>query len=160
MTSKSLCFKLMREDIKRRVWTVALTVLGLIFTLLVPVAISSSSYMDQVAERLVDRKQLIKNLVSLVGVNGVVIAVLIGLAVVWAVSGFRYLHNSRQVDFYHSIPVKRHQLFLASFLNGILVPMAVYLVIQLLSVALILRTGIGSHELGNVWWRIFLINMV
>lgn len=160
MTSKSLCFKLMREDIKRRVWAVALTVLGLIFTLLVPVALSSSSYMDQAAERLVDQKLLIKNLVNLVGLNGLVIAVLIGLAVVWAVSGFRYLHNSRQVDFYHSIPVKRFQLFLAPFLNGILVPMAIYLVIQLLAVALILRTGIGSHELGNVWWRMFLINMV
>lgn len=160
MTSKSLCFKLMREDIKRRVWTVALTILGLVFALLVPVALNSSSYMDQVSDELVNREQLIRNLVNLVGVNGAVITVLLGLAVVWAVSGFRYLHNSRQVDFYHSIPVKRHQLFLAPFLNGILVPMAVYLVIQLLSVALILRTGIGTHQLGTVWWKILFINVV
>ncbi len=48
MTSKSLCFKLMREDLKRRMWTIALTVLGFVFTLLVPVALRSSAYLDRV----------------------------------------------------------------------------------------------------------------
>ena len=50
MTSKSLCFKLMREDLKRRMWTIALTVLGFVFTLLVPVALKSSAYLDQIRE--------------------------------------------------------------------------------------------------------------
>ena len=42
MTSRNLCFKLMKEDVKRRVWTIALTVLSLVFTLLVPVIMRNS----------------------------------------------------------------------------------------------------------------------
>ena len=162
MTSKSLCFKLMREDLKRRMWTIALTVLGFVFTLLVPVALRSSAYLDRVREgwELRERERLIRQLVGMVGINGLVIAVLLAVAVVWAMSGFRYLHNSRQVDFYHSVPVKRHQLFLASYLNGILVPMVIYLLAQVLSVALVLRTGIGSEALGNTWWKMTLLNAV
>ena len=153
MTSKSLCFKLMREDLKRRMWTIALTVLGFVFTLLVPVALKSSAYLDQIREETQwqTRQRMARQLVGLVGINGLVIAVLVAAAVVWAVSGFRYLHNSRQVDFYHSIPVKRHQLFIASYLNGILIPMAIYLAAHILAVALVLRTGIGSDILGTMW---------
>ncbi len=162
MTSKSLCFKLMREDLKRRMWTIALTVLGFVFTLLVPVALKSSAYLDQIREETQwqTRQRMARQLVGLVGINGLVIAVLVAAAVVWAVSGFRYLHNSRQVDFYHSIPVKRHQLFIASYLNGILIPMAIYLAAHILAVALVLRTGIGSDILGTMWWKAMLLNMV
>lgn len=162
MTSKSLCFKLMKEDLKRRMWTIALTALGLVFTLVVPMALKSSSYMDRVRKGLDGntRERLVKQLVDMVGINGLVITVLLAAAVVWAVSGFRYLHNSRKVDFYHSIPVKRHQLFLASYLNGILVPMAIYLTVQILSVALIVRTGIGIQTIGSTWWKAYLLNFV
>lgn len=163
MTSKSLCFKLMKEDMKRRVWAVALSVLSLVFTLVVPVAMKSSQYLDQIAMGGVtarEKERLINNLVDYVGINGLVIAIMVGLAVVWAVSGFRYLHNSRQVDFYHSIPVKRHQLFLSSFLNGILIPGVIYLAAQLVAVCLIARTGVGKQALGSEWWQIYLLNML
>ncbi len=46
MTSKNLCFKLMREDIKRRGWTIALTVLGLLFTTVIPTAIKCGELTD------------------------------------------------------------------------------------------------------------------
>ena len=49
MTSRNLCFKLMKEDVKRRVWTIALTVLSLVFTLLVPVAIKTGAYLDELS---------------------------------------------------------------------------------------------------------------
>ena len=90
MTSKSLCFKLMREDLKRRMWTIALTVLGFVFTLLVPVALRSSAYLDRVREgwELREREWMIRQLVGMVGINGLVIAVLLAVAVVWAMSGF------------------------------------------------------------------------
>ena len=162
MISKNLCFKLMREDLKRRIWTIALTILSFVFTLLVPVAIKCSSFTENMERATEDfyKLNLINNLRNMVEVNGLVITILLVLAVVWAVSGFRYLHNSKQVDFYHSIPVKRHQLFLASYLNGILVLGIVYFVIQVLSAGLILNTGLGGQTLGSVWWKIFLLNMV
>ena len=163
MTSRSLCFKLMREDLKRRVWTIALTILSFLFTLLVPAALKSGSYLDEMAHGNLEAYQkirLMERMTEVVGMNGVVVTMLLVLSVVWALSGFRYLHNSRQVDFYHSIPVKRHQLFLAQYFNGLLVPAVFYLIAQGASVALILRTGIGAEILGSTPWRMFLVNMV
>ncbi len=162
MTSRNLYFNLMKEDLKRRVWTIALTALSLVFTLLVPTAIRSGAYLDQLREALSDyeKRSWIRQLEGMVGINGLVIAVLVILAVVWAVSGFRYLHNSRQVDFYHSIPVRRGRLFLASYVNGILVTGIVYFVVQAVSVMLILRTGIDGPVQQGLWWKIYLLNMV
>ncbi len=159
MTSKSLCFKLMKEDLKRRVWTIALTILSLVFLYLIPAAIKSGAYLDQLAEGMNNEKNQ-RWIREFLGVNGVVVAALVILAAVWAVSGFHYLHNSRQVDFYHSIPVKRYQLFLSSYFNGILVTAAAYFVIQAAAVGLILRTGIRGLELNGIWWKIFLLNML
>lgn len=162
MTSRNLCFKLMREDIKRRVWTIALTILSLVFTLLVPVAIKTGAYLDELPEgySVYEKQWWLRELTGFVGVNGMVIFILVALSVVWAVSGFRYLHNSRQVDFYHSIPVKRGQLFLASYLNGILITAAVYFVIQGLSAAMIFRTGIEGFGGDGIWWKMYLLNMM
>lgn len=162
MTSKNLCFKLMQEDLKRRVWAIALAVLGFLFTLLVPVAMECDNYLERIGSSRVEegyRLDLVRQLVRLVGVNGVVIAFLLVLSVVWAVSGFYYLHSSRQVDLYHSIPVKRSQLFLAQYLNGLWVVAALYLAFQAMATALILRTGIGTEAVGSVPWRIALVNL-
>ena len=115
MTSKNLCFKLMKEDLKRRVWTIALTILGLVFTILIPTAIKCSEFMEESPTwNVTTRRRMINNILELLGVNGMAVTVLLVASVVWAVSGFHYLHNSKKVDFYHSIPVKRHVLFLAS----------------------------------------------
>lgn len=162
MTSRNLCFKLMKEDMKRRVWTIALTILSLVFTLLVPVAIKTGAYLDELSGGYsdYDTRWWTKHLTEFVGVNGMVIFILVTLSVVWAVSGFKYLHNSRQVDFYHSIPVKRSQLFWSSYANGILVTGAVYFVIQAASTALILRTGINGPGVDGLWWKMYLVNML
>ena len=47
MTSRNLCFKLMKEDLKRRTWTLAITILGLLFSILVPVALKCSEYAER-----------------------------------------------------------------------------------------------------------------
>lgn len=161
MTSRNLCFKLMKEDVKRRVWTIALTVLSLVFTLLVPVAIKTGAYLDELSSYSDYEKQWwVRELTQFVGINGMVVFILVALSVVWAVSGFRYLHNSRQVDFYHSIPVKRGQLFLASYLNGIWMTAAIYFVIQAMSAALIFRTGIEGFGGDGLWWKMYFLNML
>ena len=129
MTSKNLSFKLMAEDLKRRVWTIALTVLALIFAQIFPIAVKCSEYAEQAGKwNESTREYMETNILSLLKVNPMAAAVLIGAAVLWAVTSFCYLHNSKKVDFYHSIPVKRHVLYIANYLNGIWVTAAVYLV--------------------------------
>lgn len=161
MTLKSLYFKLMLEDLKRRVWTIALTLLAMMFSILVPVAIKCSEYSDMISEWNASQiKRMTANIVELLGVNGFAIFFLVVAAVLWAVSGFQYLHNSKKVDFYHSIPVKRHVLFVARYLNGILVPAAAYLVFLVPAVILAYKTGLDAEAIGMIPWQMFGINMV
>ena len=121
MTSKNLCFKLMREDIKRRGWTIALTVLGLLFTTVIPTAIKCGELTDLTVQDSPVIKYMQQSVVKLLKTGSMAAVFLIVASVLWAVSGFHYLHNNKKVDFYHSIPVRRRQLFLAIYVNGILV---------------------------------------
>lgn len=161
MTSKSLCFKLMKEDLKRRVWVLALTILGLVFTILVPTAIKCSEFMEESATwNASTRRRMVANIVNLLGLNGMAVFVLLAAGVLWAVSGFHYLHNSKKVDFYHSIPVKRITLFLSAYLNGILVPAVIYLVMQIASSALAWNAGVGVNHIGTIPMQYYVLNMV
>ena len=161
MTSKNLSFKLMAEDLKRRVWTIALTVLALIFAQIFPIAVKCSEYAEQAGKwNESTREYMETNILSLLMVNPMAAAVLIGAAVLWAVTSFCYLHNSKKVDFYHSIPVKRHVLYIVNYFNGIWVTAAVYLVFTAVTILLAGRCGIsGGIHTGRIWMGA-LINVV
>lgn len=161
MTSKNLSFKLMAEDLKRRVWTIALTVLALIFAQIFPVAVKCSEFAEQAGKwDEATKRRMVANILYLLKENPMVTAVLMGAAVLWAVTSFCYLHNSRKVDFYHSIPVKRHVLYTANYLNGIWVTVVVYLVFTVVTILLAGRCGIsGDIHAGNIWMGA-LINVV
>lgn len=160
MTSKDLCFKLMKEDAKRRIWTIALTALGLLFTILIPTAIKSGEFRDLVEKESVGGSYIRESIISLLRTGGGAVAVLMIGAVLWAVTGFHYLHNSRKVDFYHSIPVKRRQLFLAAYVNGILIPAVIYLVVLLPSVSIALQAGVGMDAIGLIPWQGYVMHML
>lgn len=161
MTSKALGFKLMKEDMKRRVWTVALTILGLAFAILIPVAIKSGEFMDLGPEISLYHRQFLRNQIArLLTANGFAVVVLLAASVLWAISGFQYLHNRKKVDFYHSIPVKRYQLFLVSYVNGIVIPALIYLLLLIPSVILAYRAGIGADLIGMNPWKAYLFHMV
>ncbi len=160
MTSRNLYFKLMQEDLKRRIWTAALTILGILFTLLVPVAVKCSEYAEY-AESWEDymRSRMASDIVTYLGTSEILVYVLLFICVLWAVSGFSYLHNSRRVDFYHSLPVKRHVLFLVNYLDGIIVTAIVYLVILIPSVLFAYRAGLTGAEIGLMPFQAFIVNM-
>ncbi len=161
MTSRNLCFKLMREDLKRRLWTVAFSIVSMVFALVVPVAMQCSNFSRELADMSLSRRYSQMNrIVTALWFNIPVILILMVSSVLWAVSGFQYLHNRQKVDFYHSIPVKRHQLFLAAYANGILVPLACYALAQAASVCFLLSAGIGPDRIGSLPWQSLLINSV
>ncbi len=160
MTSRNLCFKLMCEDLKRRIWTVAFSIVSMVFTLVVPTAIMCSNFTRDMAEGLSAATRLtrIQNIVNSLWFNVTVIVILVITGVLWAVSGYQYLHNRQKVDFYHSLPVRRHQLFLAAYFNGILVPLACYVLAQAAAVCFALSAGIGPDRIGSLPWQSVLIN--
>lgn len=150
MTSKNVCVKLMREDLKRRSWTIALTVLGFVFTILIPVAVKCGELADIADQDSTGRNYIIHSVIGLLKTGNAAAMVLVAASVLWAVSGFHYLHNSKKVDFYHSLPIKRGQLFLAVYLNGIGVPAVSYLAVLLVSVAVAFQAGVGGSVIGTL----------
>ncbi len=120
MTSKNLFFKLMKEDIRNRIWAVALISLGCFFFYPVAAAFMAGNMKDyQGYDRaLLAYTRDMKNLLAFD--NGFTLFVMSVASLICGLSSFSYLNSKSKVDFYHSLPVRREKLYLANYLDGIL----------------------------------------
>lgn len=151
MTSKNLCFNLMKEDMKRRIWTVALLFLAFAFCIVIPVIYMGGVPMEDYQDYAAWLANVRSGVLEMVGgENPFVVMIMVVASVVCGVSGFSYLHNAKKVDFYHSIPVKRENLFLASYLNGILMVAVVYLLALLFAIVAATTFGVSITETFGV----------
>ena len=126
MISKSLFFKLQMEDFKRRIWTIALSVL--MFFLFLPIQLSMRI---EDYERFYNRSGItvFDQIVRFMGpMNDMIVVLTIGCAVICGLSGFYYLQSRKKVDLYHSLPIRREFLFSYHFLNGILIYFIPYII--------------------------------
>lgn len=133
MTSRNSFFNLLKEDFRRRLWTFILASLvffgtfPIVFTMMLQSWVSN--YMDNDFLTEAQRLERIANYISnFTGINVWLAVVTCVGAVICGVSGFAYLHSKKQMDFYHSLPVKREQLFFVRFVNGILIYAIPYLI--------------------------------
>ncbi len=145
MTSKNLFFKLILENVKRRVWTIALGFLVFFFTLPVAEAFVFSDKRYYTYENYENYRRMIDgNALDIISAgNGFLVIVVVTAALICGVSSFAYLHSKKKVDFYHSLPVRRETLFAVSFVNGILIMVAVYLVNLLIAMAVMAANGMS-----------------
>lgn len=95
--------------------------------------------------------------------NGFMPVIVIGLAILIGMQSFVYLHNKRQVDFYHSQPVSRKRRFLILWVNGIVIFVVVYLVNMILGMFVAAAFGylsstifIGAFEAFLLYLLLFL----
>lgn len=125
MTSKHLFFKAMKEDLRHKIWMIALSMLGSFLTLPVALLIWRSSEVTRYdgSLSLLARQQRSQWIYSFFAVylplSGGIIAILGALIV--GLFGFRYVFHRNMVDTYHSLPVKRSTLYGACYVNGILI---------------------------------------
>ncbi len=146
MTSKSLFFNLMIEDLKRRIWSIALSCLTFFFimTMFAFLIISNNTYIlegdyEGAFSREYYNMVVERNILELIGLNAFPLcAFIVILAVVVALSGFAYLHSKKKVDFYHSLPVKREFLFAAKAINGILIVWIPYIIFGIITAAILM----------------------
>lgn len=147
MTSRNLYSKLMKEDLKNRLWAVAL--IGLVFFFAFPVvaAFQAGDLKDAVnyEKALLKYTKAMKSWLSFD--CGMTVFLMTVTALVCGMSGFSYLNSKSKVDFYHSIPVKREKMFLANYLNGILILAVPYAVAILLATVIGVSNGISGAEL-------------
>lgn len=136
MTSKISFFKLMKEDLKRKLWLLVVAVL--VFFISFPVALMISinnieNYYGLSEGRV--KMQIEDAFAFLIGYENYWMAVVTVVgAVLCGIFAFSYLYKKKKVDFYHSIPVRREKLFLVSYLNGLLIYLIPYLLMLLICV--------------------------
>lgn len=125
--------------IKRHIWLLVLAAIG--FALNMPVMVAliwsnlspKSRYLSGYAN---DVQELF---------NAGSAAIIAVGAVLAAFTLFRYLHNRNQVDFYHSLPIKREKFFAANVLAGLLIFLLPYLAAHVLALPLLAGSGILAY---------------
>ncbi len=143
----SLDCKLMREKLRHSLWAVSLFTLILFFAIPVPVimgvqnAIGLRGQVNYEA-RLENALRQIATFMSLE--NFFIGIVAVAMAAVMATVAFRFMHSKKQVDFYHSLPVRRGHLFASNFLAGFLSFAGAYLVNLLIAVIIVACSGYGK----------------
>ncbi len=140
MTSKISLFSIMKEDIRHRLWMVALSFLGsflaLPILLLMVLSRAEASYVSvNITFRIQQSVLHFFNENMLLSCGFVVFwgALIVGLL------GFSFLYSKKKVDLFHSIPIKRSRIFLCFYLDGIfiwLIPFLINLVIAIIIGAL------------------------
>lgn len=180
MTSRSLFCRLVREDLKRRVWVIALLLLAFFFAMPVKLSLSlenaaqsqyyrynNYNYLNEdgsmTPQEMAAKVTGLKAQVVLEEMqfqNGLMAVLVILAAVVLAVTGFSYLHNKKKVDFYHSIPVSRGVLFGVQYLDGILMMAAVYLLNLVIVLGISMAQGISVSALAGTMAQAWFLHML
>lgn len=155
MTSKRLFFKIMKEDLRHKVWMLVLSVLGNL--LMLPVAwllfkhnltsSSAAAAMDDAA-LLASTQEMLARTMQFFARYAVILggSVAIVGAFFAGFFGFYYLFNKSMVDTWHSLPVKRSTLYAAGYVNGLLIWLVPFLVSLFL---MVLSAGSFTWRLGG-----------
>ncbi len=154
MTSKSSysdhasLYALMREDLKRRLWPSALSILGNIFALPVLALLLLNGWQENIKARtatIAEVRTLFCLEVSSCG-NIAVLLLICGLALINGIQGMSYLHSRIKCDLYDALPVKRSRMFTAVYLNGILIFALPYIVFHILTVVMAMAKGFAESS--------------
>ena len=140
MTSRSLFCKLMKEDLKQRLWSV---ILAAIVFLIIPVtmALQLENNYDYA-----DNTRFLRQVANVVTASPWLVIITCVGAVLCGLSGFWYLFSKKKVDFFHSLPVKREVLFAVRYINGVLIYVVPYLCA--LAVSLIMAAANDAFPAG------------
>ena len=132
------------EDLKRRIWPLALSIIGFFFALPVLALIKAESHIDSLRLGYDNLASLQESYAryTLGGSNALVIMGLIIMAALNALHGMKYLHSRQEADFYGSIPVLRTTKFAAAYINGILIAIIPYIIMYIFAFVVGLSNGL------------------
>ena len=132
MTSKRSFAELMNENRKRRLWSLALSIIGNIFALPVFAALMMGVWEERLADGLTKISEIQHSFYNMVlGCGNIpVLLIVCALALINGLNGMAYMHNRAKTDLYGSLPVKRTELFSASYINGLLFFAIPYIVME------------------------------
>ena len=132
MTSRNSFFNLLKEDFRRRLWTFILSSLVFFGTFVIGFTMCLQNWVSQYGRWSISEAEYLDRLsadiCNFLGMYPWFTLVAVVGAVICGVNGFAYLHSKKQMDFYHSLPVKRETIFAVRFVNGILIYAIPYLI--------------------------------
>ena len=148
MTSKISCIKLIREDIRHRGWAAALSCIALFLLMPVYALLYMSTFSD-IAPGSYNYQYLVDFFPGMF--NGSSIQILAmgiaALAVLFALTGFGYIHSREKLDLYHSLPITRFRWFASGYVSGLLLFLVPYLICSGLTLAAGASMGILTPAL-------------
>lgn len=157
MMSNISFYKLVQEDVKRRIWlfwlyiSVFLVVLPIMTTMQTDGVLHwASQDMDYVRQWFVEAQ---------IGNSWVGIFLIAG-AILGAVSSFSYLHSKRQTDFYYSLPIKREEWFCVSYVSSFVQVMGPCLLSYVIRYAIGAVKGVTSKESAKVFLFTIIISVL
>ena len=167
MTSRNSFFNLLKEDFRRRLWTVILSSLVFFATFVVAftmvlqnlVSNYSRASLNYTSEMLVERVSS-RLCQDFYGVYPWFMLVAVVGAVICGMSGFAYLHSRKQMDFYHSLPIKRETIFAVRFVNGIMIYAIPYLVGLLFTYILCAVYGVMTSDIFFASLYFFVVHLM
>ena len=131
MTSRVSFYKVMILDLRHRIWMIALSCLGSFLAMPVFYLLISRDWMDRIEYMkmeinysLWDIREYRVDCMKLFYQNYLPITagIVLGVgAIIVGIFGFRHVFSKKMVDQYHSIPIKRRDLFMTNYLNGFLI---------------------------------------
>ena len=131
MTSRVSFYKVMIQDLRHRIWMIALSCLGSFLAMPVFYLLISRDWMDRIEYMkmeinysLWDIREYRVDCMKLFYQNYLPITagIVLGVgAIIVGIFGFRHVFSKKMVDQYHSIPIKRRDLFMTNYLNGFLI---------------------------------------
>lgn len=146
MISKNCLFKSIKENIRRNIYLLILIALGFIVVFpLRTIMILDRAQANQYIEGAITSVQ--EKFLECIGMENITAMIFIGMiAVLLGLMGFFYLYSSEKTDFYHSLPLKREELFIIPFVSGIFI----FLLPYLLSVGITYLIGFAYHGVSAV----------
>ncbi len=156
-------WRLTLKSIKRHIWLPILALLGFVLAMPVASALAINNFSDwYFDEDPVQKLSYYTNWASdlmvmwqMFSASIIVVGAILAIFVM-----FRYLHVRAQVDFYHSLPVRREQFFAANLLAAFLVFLAPYLLATLLNLLVLGVSGWTAYVNIGLYMQFVLFNIV
>ncbi len=148
MTSKRSYINLRRENIKHRIGMILITFFFFFLSML-----AYLMSVQNICGRDIKGEEIMKGITDLSRPELGFGILSMGAAVLLAISSFRYLHSKTEVDFYHSLPIRRREILYILLSNDtvlFVVPLAFVLVFRC-AVAAAVGYFSRSFLAGSFW---------
>lgn len=164
MTSNRSFFKLQRELIRRNLILPVLSGVGFFFAL--PL-FTLMMLQHQVSMRTHLPESEVKDYISSIASEqllsdmypGAKFGIII-MASLAAFMLFRYLHSGKQVDFFHSLPISRGNLFVQLYLTGFMSVIPFYVIMYFAAVVCAVAVGAGLYITAGLIFKALAVNIV